>query len=302
MIVLAKGRYPDTALVLNKINVLFKGYIFVLDRNTNVTCYYMGNSVTVHLTINFMTRALLLMFLVVNGLFSFSQCIDKDKITYGGDWGDTEYIHRCPTYSFAYGGDTSQNWNVLTDPIDIFQAPKSVRQLKPYLDSKIKEYAGDKFFSKVRFNEVEVVYPNRLKAFLDSGRQNVTLKYCKAKYLFYYDFMPDSLMPYHIGIAVSPAGKIISKFNFPSKKDYKAIDTTFTYCQLIDIANKVKPDIEPIEEIQFQFHDNTKRFYWLVIAKIKNEKQGLNYFYQVEVDASDLKKAKLIRAKTYIDY
>lgn len=249
-----------------------------------------------------MTKTLLLLFLIVNQTSSFSQCIDKDKITYGGDWSYTDYIHRCPTYSFAYGGDTSKSWNVLTDPIDIFQAPEIVRQLKKQVDSRIKDYAGDMFFSKVHFNEVEVVYPNKLRVFLERGRQDVTLKYCKAKYLFYYDFMPDSLMPYHIGVAVNAAGNIISQFMFPSKKDYKPIDTTFTYCQLIETAKKVKTDIEPVREIQFQYDNTTKRFYWLVIQEINNEKQGLNYFYQVEIDAADLKKAKLITAKAHIDY
>ena len=249
-----------------------------------------------------MTRNFLVIFLIIIQLRSFSQCIDSNKITYGGDWGYTDYIHRCPTYSFAYGGDTSKSWNVLTDPIDIFQAPKTVRRLKLYVDGKIKEYAGDKFYSKVKFDEVEVVYPNRLKEFLDSGRQDVTLKYCKAKYLFYYDFYPDSLTPYHIGVAVNSTGKIISPFKFPSKKRYKHIDTTFTYCKLISIAKKVRSNIEAIEEIQFQFDDKNKLFYWLIVEKIKNEKQGLNYSYQVVIDAADLTKTKLTKREVYIDY
>jgi hypothetical protein len=249
-----------------------------------------------------MIQLFLSIFIVANSSLAISQCIDKDKITYGGDWGYADYIHRCPTYSFAYGGDTSKNWNVLTDPIDIFQAPEKVRQLKRLVDDKVKAYAGKKFFSRVRFNEVEVVYPNKLKEFLDSGRQDVTLKYCKAKYLFYYDFMPDSLMPYHIGVALNEAGKIVSPFTFPSKDEYKAIDTTFSYCQLIAIAKQVQHDIEPIKEIQFEYDNNTKRFYWLIIQEIKNEKQGLNYFYEIAIDAADLTNTKLIKAKAYIDY
>jgi hypothetical protein len=154
----------------------------------------------------------------------------------------------------------------------------------------------------VKFNEVEVVYPNKLKAFIDSGRQDFTLKFCKAKYLFYYDFMPDSLMAYHIGVAVNSTSKIISQFTFPSKKEYKPIDTTFSYCKLIEIARQGQKDIEPIKEIKFEFDKKTKRFYWLIIQEIKNEKQGLNYYHQVIIDASDLKKAKVIKAKAYIDY
>ena len=231
-----------------------------------------------------------------------SQCIDKEKITYGGDWGFTDYIHRCPSYSFAFDGDTSKNWNTLNDPIDIMQAPKNILSLKRYVENKIKEFAGERFFSKLRFDEVEVVYADRLKAFLDSGRQDVTLKYCKAKYFFYYNFIQDSLMRYNIGIAVNAAGKIISPFSFPSKKDYKAFDTSFTYCKLIDIARQVKKDIEPIKSISLEFDSQTRNFYYLVTAKIKKEKEGLNYINQVKIDASDITKAELTKKKVYIDY
>ncbi len=92
----------------------------------------------------------------------------KKKITYGGDWGFTDYIHRCPTYSFAFDGDTSKNWNALNDPIDIMQALKNILPLKRSVENKIKEFAGESFFSNLRFDEVEVVYADRLKAFLDS--------------------------------------------------------------------------------------------------------------------------------------
>ena len=57
-----------------------------------------------------MARLFIFIFIILNQLTVLSQCIDKEKITYGGDWGFTDYIHRCPTYSFTFDGDTSKNW------------------------------------------------------------------------------------------------------------------------------------------------------------------------------------------------
>ena len=67
----------------------------------------------------------------------------------------------------------------------------------------------------VKFNEVEVVYPNKLKAFIDSGRQDVTLKFCKAKYLFYYDFMPDTILE----LQLTQQAKLLVNLPFLQKKN-----------------------------------------------------------------------------------
>jgi len=248
-----------------------------------------------------MHKLFLFLYFLVRQINSFSQCIDKEKITYGGDWR-SGYVDVCPTYEFAFGGDTSKNWNVLDDPIDIAQVAKVVMPVKNYVEQKIKSYAGETYFSRVRFNSVEIAYPEDIKKFIDSGRQDDFKKTCAAKYYFYYDFMPDSLMHYHMGIAADANGKIISPFEFPSKAEYKPIDTKYSYCKLVDIARKVKIDLEPIKEIQFQYDDKDNRFYWLIIQEIKNEKEGLNYFYEVEIDAANLAKTKLIKAESYIEY
>jgi len=232
----------------------------------------------------------------------FSQCIDRKKISYGGDWGFVDFIHRCPTYNFTFGGDTSRNWNALADPIDIMQAPSEVLTLKKTIDDKIRDFAGELFFSKVFFNSVEIIYADRLKAFVDSGRQDVTLKYCKAKYFFYYEFKPDTIATYHIGIALDKNGNIINKFNFPSKDYYKSIDTTFTYCKLLEIARKVQQNIDPIEEISLEYNAKTKRFYWLLSQEVVDQKEGTNYFNQVYIDAFDLTKATTSRASVRVIY
>lgn len=247
-------------------------------------------------------RSLFILIFCLAHFIARTQCIDREKITYGGDWGFVDFVHACPTYNFTFGGDTSKNWNVLNDPIDIMQAPAKVLTLKKYVDNKIKEFAGDKFYSKVTFNSVEVVYGDKRQAFKDSGRQDLTLKYCKAKYFFYYEFKPDTFATFHLGIALDKNGKIISKFNFPSKDDYKTIDTSYSYCKLIDKARKVQPNIDPIKQISFEFGSKTKRFYWLILQDIINSKEGINYFNQVLIDAADLSMTKTSKGSVSIIY
>jgi len=240
-------------------------------------------------------------FLLIHLVF-FAQCIERKKISYGGDYGFVDFIHLCPTYNFAFGGDTSKNWNVLTAPIDISQAPKEVLLFKDDIEKKIIEYSGNDFFEKIKFNSVEVVYKNKLKEFKKSGRQDVTLKYCKAKYFYYYEFKIDSLSSYHIGIALNDKGKIISKFSFPSKDNYVPVDSSFNYCKLIQIAKKSQPLIEPIKDIKLDYDEELKRFYWQITQEIVNIKEGKNNFNQVIIDASDLNKTKNIIGETYINF
>ncbi|MDB5152468.1 MAG: hypothetical protein JWR54_1219 [Mucilaginibacter sp.] len=154
---------------------------------------------------------------------AFSQCIDKQKIRWGGDYGNYEYSYLCPAYFFAYGGDTSKVWNIHNNNIDIRQAPTNALKFKVKVEQEIKRYAGERFFKNLKFYNVSVVYPDRLKLFLDSGAQ-VSFKHYKAKYFYCYGFEPDTITAYLVGVAVNSAGKIIYRSNIPSKYNYKAID------------------------------------------------------------------------------
>lgn len=247
-------------------------------------------------------RLLLTYFLIHSTTTLFSQCIDREKIKYGGEYSFVDYIHRCPTYNFAYGGDTSKFWNVLDDPIDIAQSPKEVIPLKLKIEEQVRLYCGDIFFKDLKFSSVEVVYKDKLKAFRDSGRQDVTLKYCKAKYFFYYEFKPDTLATYLIGIAVDSKGAIMNKFTFPSKNDYKTVNTNISNCKLVELARKSQPQIDPIKEISFEYDKVEKKFYWLVSQEIQNMKEGRNSFNQVIIDAADLTKTKAITGSIFIQF
>jgi hypothetical protein len=231
-----------------------------------------------------------------------SQCIDKNKIEFGGDYNFVNYMFLVPSYSFAIKGNTSRNWNVLNDPIDIKQAPKRALIYKESVEDSIKKYAGKDFFSNLEFENVEIVYPEKYQTFIDSGRQDVTQKVCKAKYFYFYQFKPDTLASYLIGIAVNKVGKIISPFNFPSKKYYKPIDKTFTYCKLINIARQAQKDIDPIKEISLQYDKVKKNFYWLISREIVNEKEGINYINQVEINAANLSDVKRVQSEVMVVY
>jgi hypothetical protein len=182
------------------------------------------------------------------------------------------------------------------------QAPPIIHQLKRQVEDSIRRYAGAKFYQKLHFNAVEMVVPEQLQHFKKQGRQNVTLKHCKAKYFFYYEFKPDSIATYHYGVAINQHNKIISPFRFPKVSEYKPINVTFSYCQLLRIAQQAQPAIKPVDAISLEYDSQTKRFYWLISQAIVNQHEGENHFNQVLIDAADLTKTKRRQGKASIVY
>lgn len=248
------------------------------------------------------SQFLLILSLLVHGQLVAAQCIDREKVTYGGDWGYQDYVHRCPTYHFAYGGTESKDWGVLDDPVSMSQAPAIILQLKQLIEDSIRHYSGDKFAQQIHFQSVEMVVPEQLRYFKKEGRQNVTLKYCKAKYFYYYEFKPDSLATYHYGVAIDKQNKIVSPFIFPKVSEYKPINLTFSYCQLLRIAEQVQPDIKPVETIRLVYDKQEKLFYWLISQEIQDQHEGVNHYNQVLIDAADLTKTKVSLGEASIVY
>lgn len=234
--------------------------------------------------------------------FAVAQCNDKPKIEFGGDFGFVDYMFNCPSYSFAYNGDTSKNWGVLNNHIDIRQAPTKVLLYKKMVEKTIKSYAGSRFFSDLKFYDVDVNYPEKFQAFKDSGRTNMLHKHSKAKYFYYYRFGPNDTASYLIGVAVNKNGKIISPFKFPSKKYYRPIDTAFTYCELIEIARRVEKDIDPIEDIRLEYNAEHKGFYWLISRRVINPTEGRNNIHQVIIDAADLRRARTVESHVFVQF
>jgi hypothetical protein len=224
-----------------------------------------------------------------------SQCVGAEKLTYGGDWDFYDYVFFCPTYNFAFEGDTAKEWNILNDPIDIYQVKDEIFPIKENIETKILNYAGKKFFDDLHFYSVEIVFPDSIEKF--SGRMpSVIMDSCKTKYFFYYKFIPIENVYYNIGIAVNEQGKILNKLNFPAKKDYKIIDREVTICNILEIAKKYKEQIEPIENIKLHYDGKEKKFYWLVSQGIKEQKEGIHYYNELWIDASDKKQVKVIKS------
>lgn len=239
--------------------------------------------------------------LIFSALTTFSQCLDRGKIDWSEDGLFFDYGYLTPSYSFAFKGDTSKKWNTQFEAIDIRQAPANALKFKIKVDKAIKEFAGNKFYQNLKFNDVSVCYPERLKLFIDSGAQ-VSLKHYKTKYTYSYTFEPDSLTGYNIIVAVDRFGKIITPFIFPSKRFYKPIDRSFTYCKLIQIARKAQKNLDSIDRVTFEYNKKTKKFYWLISQALVNEHEGANDVNVVYIDAADLKKVRVVKSKVFVTY
>jgi hypothetical protein len=245
-----------------------------------------------------MIKKAFIVILVLTTSVGYSQCIDADKVTYGGDYDSFHYTYFCPTYQFSFEGDTAKVWNIL-DPIDIKKVAETILPIKEKVENQIIGYAGVDFFSKMKFSSVDIVYPDSVSKF-ENKYPRVAMEKCKSKYYFYYTFHPDSLATYNIGLATDEKGNIVSKYNFPSKQDYKLIDPSLTLCKVIRIAKNLNKDILPIKEVKFDFDTKEKRFYWVVSQEILNIKEGINEFNQVVIDASEPRRAKSQKGKTHI--
>jgi hypothetical protein len=246
-------------------------------------------------------RTILLMFLIISFavVTTYAQCIDEDKIKYGGDFGDYNYTFFCPTYSFSYKGDTSKKWSIL-NPIDIRQVEAAFLPVKKKVEQKIIEYAGEAFFSRLVFYTVDIVYADSLAKF--KGRIPEAKKAgCKGKYYFYYYFRADAKAAYCVGFAVDEKANIISPFNFPAKHEYKPIDTTLTVCNVLDRVKRFGKKISPVDEVRFDYDPKTKRFFWVVNQEFVS-KRGLNEFNQVVIDAAELAKMKIQQEQVHVVY
>lgn len=106
----------------------------------------------------------------------------------------------------------------------------------------------------------------------------------------------------HIGIALDNNGRIISRFDFPSKDDYEEIDTNYSYCELIAKAREVQRNIDSVKEIKLEFNPKTKALYWVITQALVNGKEGINYFNQVYIYAADLSKTETTKESVNIIY
>lgn len=248
-----------------------------------------------------MRKAVIILTILIFSLNSFSQCIEKNKISYGGDWSNYKYTYFCPTYEFAFGGDTSKTWNTLNGHIDINQILSQILPVKEKVERKILNYSGQEFLQDLKFISVQIVYPDSIDKF--SGRMPFCcLDSCRVKYFFYYNYSPIENANYHIGIAVNDFLEIVNEFNFPAKKDFTPIDKKLTVCKLINISKRYKEQIEPIEKIKLDFDKESKSFVWIISQGLINMKEGINKYNEMIINASNSKKIEFKEREVMITF
>ncbi len=221
-----------------------------------------------------------------------NESFDEKIIKLGGEFDFIKYQHRCAIYKFSKNGDKSEKWNTL-NPNDIEKISKIVEPIKQTLENRIMEYSNSDFFNRLSFSSVDVNFKDSIANF--ENRNNIH-RICNSKYYFYYYFKPVNKVKYCIGFAVNEKGEILSKFNFPSKSDYKNIDRTLDVNKVLKIARSYK-NIKPIKEITFEYDKKQKRFYWLIKQKEKRIKANRYKYNVLKIDASDISKVEIKKEK-----
>lgn len=75
-----------------------------------------------------------------------------------------------------------------------------------------------------------------------------------------------------------------------------------TICKLIDISKKFKEQIEPIDEIKFDYDSESKSFIWIIRQAIVNEKEGLNKINELIINASNSEMIEIKESGVIIIY
>jgi hypothetical protein len=243
--------------------------------------------------------------LVLSAIYSpacLAQCIDRKKIDWSNDGLFYDYGYLCPAYFFSFNGDTAKKWNTRFENINIGQAPGNVLRFKHTVDQAITKHAGVEFFKNLKFNNAEVCYPGRLKLFKDSGMTLATLAHYKCRYVYNYSLDADSVTGYNINVGVTSYGKIVTPLIIPSKRNYKPIIKTFTYCQLIEIAKKAQKNIIPVDRISFKYDKKKQQFYWLISEEIVSPHEGRNDINVVYIDASDFNRVTAVKSSVLVAF
>jgi hypothetical protein len=75
-----------------------------------------------------------------------------------------------------------------------------------------------------------------------------------------------------------------------------------TICKLIEISRGFKEQIEPIVKIRLDYNTKSKRFLWIISQGLVNEKEGLNKFNELIIDASNYEKTEIKEREVMIVY
>ena len=216
-----------------------------------------------------------------------SQCFNEKIIDFGGSFNFAEYSFKCPTYRFSENAKASTEWKIL-DPNNIEKVSNIINPIRKKIEKEILEFSGNEFIKHLEFSSVSINYPDSISKF--KGVPEIKDKKCKAKYFFYYYFKPKRNVKYCIGIPVNEKGKRMSKFNFPSKSEFKKLDEKLDVCEVIRLAKVFEKNIDPIKEVSFEYDNENKVFYWLITQERKLIKRNNGYFDKyniVKINASN---------------
>lgn len=211
------------------------------------------------------------LFLMMNFL-GFSQCEDSDKFDLGGS-----YHSKTSNYFILQSNHRSNN----------FCNSKQVKKTAEFILDKAKSYiinrAGDKFYKKLKFYQIEVNY----SASIDSTHSRQTIcELSDFEHTFWVIYAyKNKKVKYAFGLEFDKDGNMISENQFPKFIEGQNFEKFTAICDALAV---VKSDErfagKKVENIELAYLDEVNSFCWLVIEQDPRPKElGKLEYYALDL-------------------
>ena len=209
---------------------------------------------------NNMKQLLNILIFILIASSAVAQCHDRDKLKFGGTMGTNSYIPSTSTIQyFSYDIDT------LNYCCHINKIQKYADFILPKTDKYIKQRAGIKFYNKLVFHDIMVIYHD-YSVIQNFDSLQYKLENCgRITYWLTYSYFQDSTIEYGFGIEFDSNGKKISKNLIPKISKNPKFMNIVGVCSAIELVKRQKTaQIDSIKSIELNYDEDINSFIWMV--------------------------------------
>ena len=226
--------------------------------------------------------------LLIAPTFGFAQCVDLDKLDFGGTLG-SKTLNHIPFHLKI---------------TDTAQYCCDIRKIKSYSDfilSKSKEFivarTNEAFYEKLKLNQVDVNYPDSVKiAYEDQSLYD--LSNFNISFWITYTYSNNNI-EYGFGLEFDKKGKMISENKFPDFSKNKTADMLTDVCAALSIVKRDKRfSKKEVDIVELAYIDDVNSFCWLIKEKLKLECGSTQFSLDVFYINANTNKLETVKKET----